>query len=179
MLLQTEHLNLRAMEPEDCDLIYDWENDTTMWHINQATAPYSRFTISEFIKRAQLDIFESSNLRLMIDLRPLHQTIGAIDLINLDWHHQKAEIGIIIDEKLQNKGYAKEALDLLIDYALNFLNLHQLYVYINQNNIRSKQLFVRRGFEICGVLKDWIRAPYPSKGADYEDVILLQLVSKD
>jgi len=36
---------LRALEPEDLELLYEWENDMANWLISNTLAPFSRFTL--------------------------------------------------------------------------------------------------------------------------------------
>ena len=40
--LANERIYLRAVEPEDLDLMYEMENDPSMWDISSFTVPYSR-----------------------------------------------------------------------------------------------------------------------------------------
>ena len=69
------------------------------------------------------------------------------------------------------RGFATEALRLLMEYAYTFLKLHQLYVHIPVANEPSKKLFTRLGFVEAGTLKDWIRTP-----DGYSDVCIMQLI---
>ena len=34
-MLVGENISLRALEPEDLDLFYQWENDSSIWKISQ------------------------------------------------------------------------------------------------------------------------------------------------
>ena len=38
--LANERIYLRAVEPEDLDLMYEMENDPSMWDISSFTVPY-------------------------------------------------------------------------------------------------------------------------------------------
>ena len=40
--LTNERIYLRAVEPEDLDIMYEMENDPSMWDISSFTVPYSR-----------------------------------------------------------------------------------------------------------------------------------------
>ncbi len=41
-LLSGERVTLRAMEPEDLEVLYTLENDTKTWDISSVNVPYSR-----------------------------------------------------------------------------------------------------------------------------------------
>ncbi|MDR2041647.1 MAG: GNAT family N-acetyltransferase, partial [Tannerella sp.] len=64
-LLENETVRLRAMEPEDLDFLYRWENDTRLWRYGNTMAPYSRFSLKAYLSDAHLDIFHARQLRLM------------------------------------------------------------------------------------------------------------------
>ena len=108
---------------------------------------------------AQLDIFSTRQLRFMIDkVQPADQlnTIGTIDLYDFEPAHRRAGVGVLIISEERGKGYASEALELLIDYAFNTLNLHQLFSHISSSNIVSLNLFAKHKFEMAGLKKEWL-----------------------
>lgn len=153
--LKGKHIYLRALEPEDLDFIYEIENDQSVWEISNTIAPYSKFLINQYLKNAHKDIFEVKQLRLVICNRE-DLAVGLIDLFDFDFKNKRAGIGVLIkDETQRQKGFSKEALDLLMDYAANHLDLHQLYCNISEDNMMSLKLFKNHGFEIVGLKKDW------------------------
>lgn len=169
-LLQNDEIRLRALEPEDLDRLYRWENDSTLWSVSNTLAPYSQYVLREYIAESRRDIYDLKQLRLMIEITAEQKTIGMIDLFDFDPHNRRAGVGILIDPACQQKGWATEALRLLIGYAFSFLKLHQLYAHIPATNERSRSLFLRCGFKETGCLTDWITAD-----EGYEDVIVMQL----
>ena len=152
-------IHLRALEPADIDLLYEWENDSSIWHLGNTFAPFSRFVLEQYILNAQNDIFSNKQLRLMIDLNKPGDstpTIGSIDLFDFDPYHHRAGVGILITPSFRGKGYASEALELLKKYAFTLLDLHQLYCNIESENKNSIALFEKHNFEKCGEKKDWL-----------------------
>ncbi|MDH6314207.1 diamine N-acetyltransferase [Parabacteroides sp. PFB2-10] len=170
-LLQNNEMRLRALEPEDLDRLYHWENDSALWSVSNTLAPYSQYVLREYIAESRRDIYELKQLRLMIEITAEHKTIGMIDLFDFDPHNRRAGVGILIDPACQQNGWATEALRLLIEYAFSFLKLHQLYAHIPETNVRSRSLFLRCGFNETGCLADWIT----TEEEGYEDVIVVQL----
>ena len=65
--LEGKLVHLRAPEPEDLEFLYHWENNTDLWLISNTITPFSRFTLKKFIEESDLDIYESKQLRFMID----------------------------------------------------------------------------------------------------------------
>ena len=172
--MKLDKIKLRALEPEDLELLYDWENDNTYWIISNTLTPFSRYTLKIYLKNSHKNIYETGQLRLMIDLIPEKKTIGSIDIFDFDPFHKRAGIGILIaDENNRRKGYATMALKCLINYCFKTLQLHQLYCNILANNCESIDLFKKLGFVQCGVKKDWI------KTADgYLDEYLFQIINQ-
>jgi diamine N-acetyltransferase len=153
--LKGEHIYLRSLEPEDLDFVYEIENDQSVWEISNTITPYSKFLIKQYLKNAHKDIFEVKQLRLVI-CNSEDFAVGLIDLFDFDFKNKRAGIGLLIkDEIHRQKGFSKEALKLLIEYASDYLDLHQLYCNISEDNTMSLKLFKNHGFEIVGLKKDW------------------------
>tara|TARA_R110002049_G_scaffold181498_7_gene348962 strand:- start:684 stop:1199 length:516 start_codon:yes stop_codon:yes gene_type:complete len=154
-MLRTEELILRAMEPSDLELLYSWENDTKNWSVSNTLSPFSKVTLANFINSPQ-DIYASKQQRLMIDLVTVGETIGCIDFFDFDPKHKRAGVGILIAvEQERGKGYAKIALNELVDYSREVLDLNQLYCNILADNQKSIHLFESVGFTKVGTKKDW------------------------
>jgi diamine N-acetyltransferase len=153
-------VSLRAVEPDDIEILYKWENDRSIWHLSNNISPLSRFTLEQYVLNAGQDIYATRQMRLMIDqLNPEDGTksIGSIDLFEFEPAHQRAGVGILILEGFRGKGYASESLELLINYAFETLQLHQLFANISTDNLESIRLFESKGFKFIGIKKEWNR----------------------
>ena len=171
MFLENKKIKLRAPEPEDLDVLYKWENDTELWSLGGTLAPYSRYDLKQYIL-SEKDIYETKQLRFIIENIADKKAVGTIDLYDFDPHNQRAAVGIMVDSAYQGNGLATEALNLLCEYAFSFLKLHQLFAYVPVKNESSKKIFDNCGFKDRGLLSDWIQA------ADgYEDVQIVSLIS--
>lgn len=154
--LQGQNIFLRALEPEDLEFVYAVENDENIWEVSNTQTPYSKFLIRQYLKNAQQDIYEAKQIRLAICKIDTAKAIGLIDLFDFDAKNKRAGIGIIIqNETNRNQGSGKEALDLLVNYAFQKLQLHQVYANIGANNEASLKLFTTFGFQKIGAKKDW------------------------
>lgn len=171
-ILENKTISLRAPEPEDLDLLYIWENEPSVWQVSGTLSPFSRYVLKLYLENAGKDIYEAKQLRMIIQLKDKHRPLGAIDLFDFDPHHHRAGIGILIAELSDRRqGYAREALETMIEYCFDTLHLHQLYCNITAGNTASIKLFKEAGFEECGRKKEWL-----FNGSNYDDEILLQKV---
>ena len=170
-LLENSEIRIRALEPSDVDLLYAWENDTSIWDVSSTIIPFSKNTIRNYISNSQSDIYEAKQLRLMIDDKSSQSTIGAIDLYEFDPHNRRAGIGIFVIKEYQNRGFATKSLQLLLHYCKTMLLLHQVYAEVPCKNEISMALFANAGFQQSGVRKDWLL-----RGQEYEDVVVMQKI---
>lgn len=157
MKLEFGQVRFRALEPDDIDLLYEWENDSEIWEVSNTYEPFSKYILAKYIKESQRDIYESKQIRMIIETLE-GKAVGAIDLFDFDPFHFRAGVGILIhDEKDRKLGYANDALQLLCTYASTHLRLHQLFANISADNAASIKLFENNGFELSGTKKDWRR----------------------
>jgi diamine N-acetyltransferase len=157
-MLQSDNIRLRALEPTDIDILYNWENDQEVWHLSNTVTPYSRYLLEQYVINSDQDIYTAKQLRLMIDKTDGYDvvTIGAIDLFDFDPVNHRAGVGILIIKSERKKGYALEALEILTEYCFGVLQLHQLYCNITVDNKASLELFKKQNFEVIGIKKDWL-----------------------
>lgn len=153
--LEFGKIRFRALEPDDLDLLFEWENDAEIWEVSNTYEPFSKYILARYIKESQRDIFESKEVRMIVETLD-GKAVGAVDLFDFDPFHLRAGVGILIHDKIDRRlGYATDALNLLCQYAETHLHLHQLYANIGEDNEPSIQLFRNNGFELCGTKKDW------------------------
>ena len=100
MTVTLPSVHLRAIEPEDLDMLYTIENDTSMWNVGTTSVPYSRYTLYEYIANSKNDIYTDRQVRMMIENGD-REIVGIVDLINFDPKHLRAEIGIAIAKHLR------------------------------------------------------------------------------
>ena len=172
--LENNLIKLRALEPEDLDVLYRWENDTELWDIGVTLSPYSKYALREYIAKSRKDIYQSRQLRLMITLKENGDPIGTIDLYDFDPVNSKAAIGILLDKPFRGRGFGSQALELICGYAFDFLSLKQLYAFVPVRNIPSIKLFTRCGYQPAGTLIAWLKTKN-----GFDDVYLMQLIHKD
>ena len=148
-------VNLRAMEPEDLDMLYHLENDRLLWDIGTTNVPYSRYVLHDYIAHSSGDIYTDKEVRLIIE-DGQRQTVGIVDITSFDPKNLRAEVGIVIAAPYRRQGYARAALNAIHDYACSTLHLHQLYAIISSGNEASLALFTQMGYTISGLLSDWL-----------------------
>lgn len=168
-LLQNEKITLRALEPTDLDVLYRWENDTSLWEIGSSITPYSRKQLWDYIENYDGDIYNARQLRLMIISNASGNAAGTIDLYDFDATNRRAALGILIDPEYSRQGYGSAAVELMLEYSKTTLGIHQIYVYVPVDNKPSIRLFRNCGFKSSGCLRSWLR-----RSGSYADVAVMQ-----
>ena len=67
MNLEGRICRLRAVEPEDVETMYRWENDPEVWAVSGTTAPFSRHMLVQFVEQQRLDLAQTRQLRLIVE----------------------------------------------------------------------------------------------------------------
>ena len=167
-MLKSSKIKLRAVEPEDLDLMYLIENDTELWCYGKTTVPFSHYTLKQFIAESSNDFFHDRQLRLVIE-KADGVSVGFVDLQHYDPQHHRAEVGVVVVLEQQRQGIATEALRLLAQYASTHLGIHQLYALVPENNTASIALFKKCGYKQSATLQDWLNTP-----TGWQSVIVFQ-----
>ena len=170
--LKNDIISLRAPEPEDLELMYAMENDTSLWSAGNATLPYSRYTLRLYLEQSKQDLFTERQARFVITLAN-GEAAGMIDLADFDPLNSRAEVCIGLLGKYRGKGIATHALTLLSEYAFKKLHINQLYAFIPEWNNESLKLFEKNGFTKSSLLHQWQRT---EKG--YNNVFLMQKLAE-
>ena len=165
-----KNINLRPLEPEDIDFLFSTENDESFWEISSTQTPYSKYILQKYIENSHQDIYEAKQYRFVIcDIKNI--PIGMIDLFDFNPQHQRVGVGLLINKDYQNNGYGSEALEMILDYAFTYLNVHQIFANITSDNLTSISLFEKFNFKKVGLKKDWIYS-----NTTFKDEILYQLI---
>jgi ribosomal-protein-alanine N-acetyltransferase len=85
------------------------------------------------------------------------EKIGSISLWNVNWRHNRAEVGIWILPTHWNRKLGEKALTLIKIVAFNHLKLNRLEAYIAIENKNSIQLFKKCDFKEEGMLKQYLK----------------------
>lgn len=143
------NIQLRALEREDLRYIHLLNNDNKImsyWF----EEPYESFAELQDLFKKHIHNQSERRFILMDD----KQTVGLVELVEIDLIHRNAEFQIIIDPQSQGKGYASIATKLAIEYAFTILNLHKIYLLVDKKNDKAIHIYQKTGFQIEGELKE-------------------------
>ena len=160
---------LRAPEPEDLDVLFNMENDSSIWMVSGNAVPYSRYQIKKYIQQSQHDFYTDRQIRFMIEREADNVVMGTVDLTDIDPYNGRAEVGIALLSEYRGQGIASAALKIVLGYAKRVLRLRQLFCLVPADNETSVKLFASNGFGESGRLQQWL-----VHEESYSDVLILQ-----
>src|SRR5699024_12561298 len=88
--------------------------------------------------------------------------------------HRQALFAIMLDPSKQGKGYALPATVSTVDYAFRTLNLHKVYLIVDEQNERAIHVYEKDGFKQEAVLKE----EYFIDGS-YHNVVYMSILKED
>ena len=138
-MLKSHQISLRLLEDNDLEFLYSIENNPYNKKYGSSNGYLSKKTLKDYIKNSGADISIYGQQRFVIVLNNI--SIGLIDLFDFDQINRSAFVGVIVINEYQNKNYGSKALELLISYSWDKLDLLSLYANINPVNKKSISLF--------------------------------------
>lgn len=160
---------LRTLERADLPFLHALFNDpevTRYWFV-EPTHSLARME-EQFTRRVD----DESERRFVID--DAGRRCGLVELVGIHPRHRHCEFQIIVAPECQGHGYASFATRAALDYAFRDLNLHKVYLLVDNLNEAAAHVYAKAGFEVEGEL----RGEYFADGA-YRDVTRMAVFQQD
>lgn len=165
---------LREFRLEDVPVIHAWVNDPFIVRfLSWAIFPQTLRETERFVE-TQMSGEDPMNRAFVISLRGDDLCIGTTGLTNIDWRNRSGELGIVIgNHDYLGKGYGKEAVDLLLGFGFNELNLHRVGLQVFDFNERAI-----RSYQKSGLLEEGrLREAFFREG-NYHDIVLMGITEE-
>jgi RimJ/RimL family protein N-acetyltransferase len=162
---------LSPINPEDAEIYTKWLNDLEVT-INTTIV---RQMISLPAEEEMLEELSKEGHNFAIVELEDDELIGNCGLMKIDQVNRTAELGIVIGNKdYWNQGFGQEALDLLLDYGFNILNLNNIMLRVFEFNKRAVSCYQSCGFKEIGR-----RREARIIGGEKHDVIYMDLLASE
>lgn len=170
-MLNGKLTQIRSLEMEDLDTLYEWYNDHDFSYWVSGNWPLITLLRREEIERKMYE--EDENRYAITDQEgTLIGTIG-FDQVNIPARSARIYIGIG-DRSCWGKGYGFDALMIFIKYLFQQWNFRRITAETWQGNLRALSCYQKLGFAIEGKLRE----SYYIDG-NYYDAIILGLLKRD
>lgn len=149
-MLKTKRIYLRKLEREDLERTHDWINRPDIYISMGTFGPRSKDE-----QKKWFDELISSRTNIVFALCRVSDDahIGNLSLFDVNYVNRNAGLTIFIaDEENRGDGIGKEAVQLICEYAFNYLNMHR--VYCKTNNPIAGKMYEQLGFQHEGVRRE-------------------------
>ena len=146
-VLITERLTLRQLTMNDEQEIFTLCSDR---EINKYLDRQVSQTIEDarnFINKINELIHTNESLYWAITLSDKNNLVGTICLFSFSDEHDKCEIGYELLTNFQGQGIMKEAVEKVIDYAFNTINVQKIEASFHRDNLSSRRLLDKFSFK--------------------------------
>jgi RimJ/RimL family protein N-acetyltransferase len=151
-MLSSKNVYLRLIEEHDLSTIVKWRN---MPEAHDAF--FNKFPLSEAGQKIFFTrLIEDERRKMFIICQNgTNKAIGTIGLFNIDFPNQSLEMGNVLigDSNMRKKGYASEAIAIILKYCFDRLNINRIYVCLFNNNSVAKKVYSKMGFKAEGILR--------------------------
>lgn len=146
---------LRSIEDSDIDKFYKWRNDLNI----KKLAMMHPFPVNYESEKEWFETMSRNKDNHLIVFsvceKKENRLIGYVKLFNINWIHRYCYFGIVLgEESSRGKGYGKETLQLITQYAFEILNLRKITLEVININNAAINLYKKFGFVEEGVLKE-------------------------
>lgn len=151
--LETERLLLRELTLLDAEAMFRYfSKESVIRYFGMDSfenIEQAKTTIQTFKNRYE----EGSVFRWGIEKKGSGQLIGTCGFHLINNHHKRAEIGYELDDTYWEKGYASEALQAILTYGFESLQLIRIAAVVYVENKASQKLLKKAGFQEEGLLR--------------------------
>ena len=171
--LSGKKVYLRGLTKEDCQQDYlcmanDVEISTFVEGIGYY--PLSPRDLEEYIESNN----NYSNMLLGIFENNSNKYVGNIHLSQIKPYHNSCVLGIVLSKDFTGKGYALEAVNLVIKHAFETMNIHRIQIPVIEMNDRAINLYERAGAVKEGRLREAFY--YQNK---YHDMLIYSILKNE
>ena len=171
--LDGDRIFLSLSQKEDLYLYNNWLND---FEIN-LTFGRSHIVFNEEKQGKYIEDYNDSNDKFFFvivkkgNASENEQAIGIGLLYDVDFIHGKATLGLLLNKSFQSKGYGKESIDLLLEFAFNILNLNNVMLYVIDFNEKAIAMYKSLGFKTIGHRREAYPINNKVHGEVYMDIL--------
>ncbi len=171
---QGKRVRLRAVELSDAEAHFLWNQDSEMSrNVDMVWPPASREYIRRSIDKSAAQAPQNDELSLEIE--DLAGTfVGNISTHHCDRRTGCFSYGVAVLAEHKRKGYASEAILLVLRYFFEELRYQKVNAYVYSENVASVRLHEKLGFQLEGRLR---RTVY-TRGA-YQDELVFGLTAEE
>lgn len=173
-MLTGKHVLLRAIEREDLPFLAAYNNDIDVELAGGGDPPMPQSLArleAEFEEGASKGGRDGTTFAIEAD----GKFIGQCALFNFNRLSYTCELGITIgDKEYWGRGYGREAVSLLVEYAFHYQNFRRVHLEVHGRNERAIKAYQGAGFVEEGRLREHVWSD-----GQYDDLVKMGILRKE
>jgi RimJ/RimL family protein N-acetyltransferase len=165
---------LRAVEREGLETLRRFWNDLEI-EIAGGDDPPQPVSLERLRARFDRKASEGSREKIDFVIEADGACIGACGLFNIDVAARHCELGITIGERdYWGRGYGREAVRLMLDYAFRVRNLRRVWLEVHATNERAI-----RAYKVCGFVEEGRMRGHVWLAGHYMDNVIMGVMREE
>jgi RimJ/RimL family protein N-acetyltransferase len=170
-MLKGKKVILRSLSRDDLPRLWEFNNDVEVELAGGGDPPMPQSLArleAEFDREAAEGGRDGARFAIEAD----GKLIGTCALFRFDETAHTCELGIGIGDKAYwGRGYGREAIALLLDYAFRLRNFRKVWLRVNGNNERAI-----RAYQSCGFVEEGRLRAQVWSGGQYVDLVYMGIL---
>ena len=153
--IKTERLLLRRLKKEDVADMFEYTSDAETVRLLKWDA-HSYIEQTMFFIENTLSDYEAARVNHFvwgIELTQNHKLIGSVRIFDIDFNDKKAEVSYILNALYSNNGYMSEAVNAVIRYAFDSINLIRIQAKCVAENAVSEKVMIKCAMSFEGLFR--------------------------
>ncbi len=144
--LESSRLLLRQITPEDVNEVFALRSNAEIMKYIPRPLVTTNEEALEHIQMIQGKLEKNEGINWGITIKGNPKLIGIIGHYRMRWEHYRSEIGYMLLPEYHGQGITTEAIQLMINYGFNKMNMHSLEGIIDPANTASARVLEKNGF---------------------------------
>ncbi|WP_304943306.1 GNAT family N-acetyltransferase [Vallitalea guaymasensis] len=173
-MYEGKKIRLREYRKSDAEVAQNYINDKELKKNLNPGIPYP-YTLQDEEKWFESNTALKDTYSFAIETLGDNVYIGGCGINQVDWKNSNVEIGIFIGNKeYWNKGYGTDAMNVLIRFIFNEMNINKIKLNVYSFNKRALKCYEKCGFKTEGVLRKELY-----REGNYHDIIVMGLLKEE
>jgi RimJ/RimL family protein N-acetyltransferase len=174
VMFEGQKVRLRAYTKDDLSMARSFLNDSEVSIMMRVGIPFPMRPEDEEKWYNSLDANGDKNYGFAIESKKEGQYLGGCGVHGIDSKNHVATVGIFLGREHIGKGYGTDAMQVLVDFCFNEINLNKVKLFVFAFNKRGLKCYQKVGFKIEGKLRQEI-----FRQGKYHDMLSMGLLRSE
>jgi RimJ/RimL family protein N-acetyltransferase len=173
-MLRGQKILLRAITRDDLERLWQFNNDVDVELAGGGDPPMPQ-SLARLQAEYESDVAKGGRDGARFAIEADGICIGQCALFNFNETAGTCELGITIGDKAYwGRGYGRDAIQVLLDYAFRLRNIRRVHLSVNGNNPRAIQ-----AYKSCGFLEEGRLRAHVWNDGQYVDLVMMGLLREE